>query len=234
VADLPATIPAPGTLSHRRYGERLKVPAVDLYAPATSLHLWYVVETPRLLHHLLADVGVAVWGELKSLAGAGGTPLLEAGELARIAIAAEVAASALERLRVGRGRPVDRRALLASGAITDRFIDEVDVLCRRVGGDAELLVEQLEARVIPNFLQRNAGLLREYLEQEGFLDLRDPPRLEVVRRGLIAEHAAAIADGILSYDAIDRLLQRLAAGAGCLPAVPAPTVQRQLFPDITD
>jgi hypothetical protein len=234
IAEVGSSVPAPGGMDHREYGRRLRVPRIDIHAPTTSLHLWYLVEEMEVLHHVLANLDVTSWGELKSLMSTSGPVLLEASSYIRINAGAELAESAIDRIRIGRGRTVDRKALVASGAVSDRFIDEVDAVCRRHGGDARQLIDQLESRAVAKFQSRNIEALREFFEREGYLDSREPLGIEIIRRQIITEQSARSVAGPIALAEVDRLLARIAAGAG-FPTQPRRTTaspQPQLWPEV--
>lgn len=234
IAEAASGVPSPGRMDHREYGRALRVPRIDIHAPISTVHLWYLVEELDLLHHILANLGASSWGELRSLMETNGPILLDAPSFARIRAAAALAESAIERIRIGRGRTVDRRALVASGVVSDRFIDEVDALCRRVEGNARRLIEELENRAVAKFQTRNIEAMRDYFEREGFLDGRDPIGIEIIRRQSVAEQSGD-ASGPLSLAEVDRLVARVAAGAGFpvyarrTPSSPQP----QLWPEIS-
>ncbi len=234
IAEVSSVVPAPEGRDHREYGRALRVPRIDLHTPISVLHLWYLVEELQLLHHLLANLGVRSWGELRSLVETGGPPLLDAPSFTRIRAAAGLAESAIERIREGRGRRVDRRALVASGVVSDRFIDEVDAACREVKGDAHTLIEKLEGRAVAKFQTRNIDAMRDFFEREGYLDGREPLGIEVIRRQIVTEQSSTTG-GPLSPAEVERLLARIAAGAGFpIQARRAPSSpQPQLWPEVT-
>src|SRR5690606_15641904 len=97
--------------------------------------------------------------------------------------------------------------------VSDRFIDEVDALCREVDGNARILIAQLENRAVAKFQTRNIDTLRDFFEREGYLDSREALGIEIIRRQMIAEQSSS-SGGPLSLAELDRLLARVAAGAG--------------------
>jgi DNA repair protein SbcC/Rad50 len=230
---LPGEPSIPAGISHDEFLERLPVPTVDFAAPVGALHLWYLIEDPQFLHHLLTKLRVDRWGELNTLVASGGGTLLDTAALQRVRCSATVAAGILSRLRIGRGRPVDRATLVASEAVSDRFIDEVAALCHQVGGDAGRLIDLLDARAVAKFYRRNVEALREYLEDEGFLDRRERLSPAAVRAQVVVENATMIDEGRFTFDELDRLLGRLSIGAfelDELEIVP-PAAQPQLWPE---
>jgi hypothetical protein len=104
--------------------------------------------------------------------------------------------------------------LVSSGAVTDRFLNEVDDLCTRLGGDAEALVAGLEAGRVPKFFRKNVEALRAYLEEKGYLDARDPRRPDAVAKELLVEAAQSITARRTAASEVARLLRRICAGSG--------------------
>lgn len=204
----------PAGMSHTAFGAELDVPRIDLHAPVGGLHLWYLIEDVLLLHRLTADLRMERWGQLESFLARGGRRLLEGDAGERTATLARVATAVLERLRIGRGRPLDRQALLVSGAVSTRFIDEVDALVRAVGGEASALLEGLEKGAVVKFQRRNIEALREFFEAEGHLDPREPLDRVELRRHVLADTAELFAGGEVDYLELDRLLARILAGCG--------------------
>ena len=225
-------IEIPVGLAHAEFPRFVPVGAIDVHEAAGALHLWYLIEKPEILHYVLADLRLLSWGELRSLLASGGAPLFDEPWVTRIQGLGDLAETVLARLRIGRGRKVDRQVLVASGAVTERFIDEIAELCETIEGSAARLIELLEARAVPNFRARNAEVLREYLEGEGYLDLRTPLGYETIRRQILSEKAPDLASGRVGIGEMERLMIRLMTGAGVpLESSPLQPVQAQLFPE---
>jgi energy-coupling factor transporter ATP-binding protein EcfA2 len=220
--------PAPNGHHHQRYGEILCVPPVDLHGPIGSLHLWYLVENPTTLHQLLTTLGAERWGAFQALMEQGGSKLLDPDLVPRLEVLGGVAEASLQKMKIGRGRKVRRDTLLASGAVSDRFLDEVAELCANVAGDARRLLERLENRAVTGFRTRNVELLRDFLDAEGFHDRREPLAAEQVRRQILPAVAAEIDARIIDIPALDRLLARIRLGAGISPDA---ELQRSLLID---
>lgn len=202
--------PPPAGLSHAEYGQALLVPRVDLFADPGGIHLWHLVEDPALLHRLLTR-RLESWGALRTLVEHGGEALLgdDAREIPRIRAAARALETALEIARIGRGRPVDRDVIEASGTVTATFMDRVAQLLGQVEGDAARLIEEIEGGALPRFQVSRREQLREYLEEDGYLDPREPVGPEELRARIFAEVAGEIAEGILEPGVVDRIIGRV-------------------------
>ena len=209
VVDPPTTsVPAPGDASYLEYGRALGVPPVDIHADPGTVHLWHLLDDPERLYRLLS-LRVETWGALRNLVEYGGLPVLGeegAQTYARVEAAARALEAAVTTARIGRGRPVDRAALVASGAISNAFIDRVDDLCRMIGGDAARLLEELEAGRIARFRRDACERLREYLERHGYLDPRDRLAPDQLRARVLAAVARDIERGLLGVEIVDRII----------------------------
>jgi hypothetical protein len=219
-------IPSPDGRTHAEYGAELAVPLLDPFGTADAAHLWYLVEEPCALHHHLADLRVERWGALRLLVENGADSLVDAALFERIGARARALETALELGRIGRGRPVDRPEVEASGAISDTFMDAVVDLCRRSGGDARRVMEALERGDIRRFQAKARETFRDFLEENGYLDERDPMDPDELRACVLASAADEIDRGVLAVDDVDRLLGRMGAFlAVSLPRNPIATAR---------
>jgi hypothetical protein len=228
-------VPAPGGSSHVEYGRRLGVARFDpARAPASAAPLWYVVDDVALQHRALA-LGVATWGALEALVERGGGLAVVADHgraYARARALAGALAAVCEGACVGVGRPVDRDALIASGALSARMLDRVAAVGDTCGGDARTLVARLEGKAVPNLHRGVLDELRQFLSAGGYLDPRPVHSGEELRAAALAASARALADGSLAPHDLDALWCRLAHG----PHAGAPDADaREADPsDVTD
>jgi hypothetical protein len=162
--------PAPNGMSREEYGRALHVPGIN---PADeqldSLHLWHLLDDLNLLHRLLCHQ-ITNWGQLRTLLEHGGAGLVAADHDAfpRIAAAAQAVKTACDAWRIGRGKPVDRQALLQSELVTKTFIDELTTLAETNHGDAQRILDALDANEVKRWRTANTQQLREYFEEQGF------------------------------------------------------------------
>ena len=206
--------PAPDGADHNEYGRRLGVPRIDVFAPVGALHLWYLIDDPNALYEVIRTLRAERWGPLAHLLTNGGHAHI-AGELpVALEDFADLAAHALKLLQIGRGRGVDRAALLASEAVTPRFMDEVEALAQRVDGDAARLLAGLEAREVPGFRASNLEALANFLEAEGYLDHQTPLTRSDLRVALLSRlSGSGPADGV-TLAQLEGLVDRLCRGSG--------------------
>ncbi|HET7551169.1 MAG TPA: hypothetical protein VFK04_07750 [Gemmatimonadaceae bacterium] len=204
-------VPEPDGCPHDDYGARLSVSAFrpGLDAP-DSVPLWYVVDDVDELCRLMQS-GIATWGELRNLVENGGDRIVEScPALWRRARAYAGALEALcQEAAIGMGRPVDRSVLMDSGAVSEIQIERVQSLCERCGGDARALMEGLEAGGVSGFQKRKMAALREYLEDEGYLDERARRSEAQMRAAMLAAIGPAVSAGDILPADIDVILHRL-------------------------
>jgi uncharacterized protein YhaN len=211
-------VPEPAGCTHDDYGARLRVPAFrpGLDAP-DSVPLWYVVDDVDEICRLMQS-GVGTWGELRNLVDNGGEMIVESSPRLwqRAGAYAAALAALCEQAAIGIGRPVDRAVLLGSGAVSEIQMERVLSLCERSAGDARALVEGLENGSVPGFQKRKTAALREYLQDNGFLDERAPRTEEQLRAAMLAAIGPAVSAGDVLPSDIDVLVKRLELRATAL------------------
>jgi hypothetical protein len=193
------------------YGKLLKVPMPDASTRPEELHLWYMVDDVQLLYRLLKQ-DINLWGQLRELVSLNALPAdcvdFKPGSatLLRAEARADLLATAFRYWRIGRGKPVDRSVLEASGAIGDRFLPEVSQLAKDLGGDARRLLEALSEGRVPRFLQRNREKLQQYLAENDYLDENEPVPVETVKQRARIEAFANSDCGLIDPFTIDVLI----------------------------
>lgn len=201
--------PSPEGADHPEYGRRVGVPPVHAREPVDRAHLWYLVEEPRGLHDLLS-LGLERWGQLRRYVETAGVAALPAGveSFERLRARAAAVEGYLEAWLEGRGRPVERADLQESGAVSDRFLDEVDALREELGGDAAALLQALEEGRVKGFRTRNRETLETHFQAGGHLAAGEPnPPEELRRRAMVAARGV---DPELPPEEVDRVLARVA------------------------
>ena len=166
-------VPLPRNPDHEDYGRKLGVPGFHITEDKPSqLHLWYLIDDNYLLHDLLS-MGLVFYGQLESLTAAGESIRGITPEIRReISNKILVLERFVELWRTGRSRPIDRSILERSGAVSDKFIDEVSALLGILENDPLQLTEQLRHAGVTGFRQNKTEQLEEYLRREGFIDDR--------------------------------------------------------------
>lgn len=210
---MPADVPAVDGHTHASYGRALQVPAVRVgHTLPSDTHVWYLIESVPVLHAVLSR-GVQRWGPLAFYREHGGAltvPGMSSADLSAALAESEQLALALEALcthaAVGRGRVVDRDALQRSQAVSERQLDLVVELADACSGRAELLLDQLRAKVVSGFGPRRLEQLQAFFVAEGYLDERTPPTPDELRLRMLAAVSSHV-----SPARIDALLARIAS-----------------------
>jgi hypothetical protein len=181
-------IPAPDNRSHADYLRALEVPGLrPLAREPGQEHIGHVVEDTDLLHALLlANVTtVHAWKTLDRW----GSPLT-GPERDHPAVRARIALleDAVDLWRTGRGRPVDRSVLEASGAVSATHMESAADLARRVDGEASRILSGLEAGEVSRFHKAKITELRDWLLDHDYLDPADPMAADAARIQLLSRH----------------------------------------------
>lgn len=206
-------IPSADGLSHAAYKEALGIDGgLDPRMPIGSVHLWYLSDAPRALEQILR-AGISRWGALQNLEqnDALQTVGLSKAQYTRIQARATALAAFFEAWKIGRGRPVRRADLEASGAISDIFIDEVAALNNFYKGNAGDLLAALEAGEIKGFYRQKRLDLAAYFEAHEILDQRDKLSDSQRWNRVLAAVAPQIAAGVLTTQEVREVLLRAVA-----------------------
>ena len=202
-------MPAPGGSGREAYGERLGVPGLDPRSdPARPTSgTWSRTWTCSTAS---CSRGIERWGDLETLLrdGAVKVPRSRPGG----ARPGALRGGPVRGWRIGRGRPVDREVLTTSGAVSDRFLDEVCDLATELAGSAEGLLAALDAGRVSGFRSQKRDELAAWLADAGFRDERPVLERDALRQRALTELADAVAAGELTPFALDELLERIVRG----------------------
>lgn len=210
-------VPVPDTASAEQYALTLEVPAIDPWSAPDAVHSFHVVRHDLELLHGLLEAGVDRLGVLRSFLRADAEiHRLSAAEQRELEWRCRAADEWFALWRVGRGRPVDRRALEASGAVTPTYIDRLDELTRYVGGDAKRILEALRSGKVKGFREDRRVQLREWLADNGFLDERRTHSADELRHLVAA--ALVRGEGVGSAAGDTDLVELARSVADCLEA----------------
>lgn len=200
----------PDGMSYEEYGRALGVPRLNPSDETIDgVHLWHVLDDCELLFKLLSEQ-ISSWGQLRTLITHGGAGLIDAGNgtFDRARAAAKTVQAACEAWRIGRGKTVDRGVLLDSQCVSDRFIDEVAGLARRVNGDAAAVLSELEDGAVRLWRSDSTERLRVFFEEEGYLSFQMPLTREDLRVRVMAAVAEELHSGVIEHAVVDRILAR--------------------------
>ncbi len=167
--------PHPGGMPPEEYAVRIGVEPVQPWRPPAGIHVFHFLRDSLDLLWRLLRAGVEHLGPLDSLLQSGEAGLLlSADEQSDLRLRIAGARAWIEAWREGRGRPVDRDVLAASGAITPIFIDRLVELAGEVGGDSRRLLHGMDTGAVPRFWGRNRQRLEEWLRENGYLGDAEP------------------------------------------------------------
>lgn len=207
-------LPSADGVSHADYKVALGIEgALDPKMPIGSVHIWYLTTDPHTVERLLrADI--STWGALENLHqnDALSAIWLDDSEYARIEARAKTVGAFFEAWTIGRGRPVSRVNLKASGAVSEIFMDEVTSLSDVYQGSAAELLEALGRGEVKGFYKQKRRELAEYLEMTGVLDKREPLTDDQRWTRVLGEVAPEIAAGLLDVQDVHVLLARAMGG----------------------
>ena len=208
-AETTRPVPSADGLTLSDYADAAAVPAWTGWDAVEALHVWYLLDAPEEVRACLQR-GYATWGQLRAAAERQKPVPVD---LDAVALRARAVAAWRAAWLQGRGKPVDRATLEASGAVSDAFIDEVWALCGDCDRDGEALVECLGRGDVARYQGRQADKLEEFLAQEGYVS-PDPrlPEAEVRRR--VAEavpHPDALGEALAVLDRIRQRSEAVAA-----------------------
>jgi DNA repair protein SbcC/Rad50 len=146
--------------------------------------------------HRLLKAGVGKWGQLGALLAAGGARILDdSGEKEIVLARVEAIRAVCRAWRVGRGRPVDRAALIDSGCVSEGFIDEIAELAGRCRGDAATLLGELSRGAVKRWRASKTEQLEGFLAENGYLPGREPLEPEQIRARALAAVAEQVREG---------------------------------------
>ena len=209
----PPEPPRPGGIPPEEYAVRLGVQPVQPWEHPVGIHVFHFLRDDLDLLWRLLRTGVEHLGPLESLLDSGEAPMVLApDEQADLRLRIAGAQAWVDAWREGRGRPVDRDALAASGAISSVFIDRLVELVAEVDGDPRLLLRAMDTGAVPHFRGRKRQRLEEWLRENAYLGDAEP----LDRGGLARRVAMALtAHGASPEDSLDRateLARSMAAG----------------------
>jgi hypothetical protein len=207
-----ALLPEPDGCTHDDYGARLGVPPIRPGVDDVgSTPLWYLVDDVPTLYGLLR-VGVESWGALRTLAEGGGGGVLDTQSPTwPRAVGFARAIEALHtQAKIGRGRPVDRTALVVSGILSsERQLEKILELAARYEHRAKPILDALERREVSHVREHTIADLREFFERNGYLDERPPRTPDQIRAAMLAAASAEIEAGVLGPEDVQSLLRRI-------------------------
>ncbi|MDF3130305.1 AAA family ATPase [Kiritimatiellaeota bacterium B1221] len=158
------------------WGKRLLIPAWHPQQAVEDLSLWFLLHENIGLLQKLFNRGIQSVGHWITYEQADGLASW-VDESDRVAVnqRIKIIQSLQKTWQIGRPPPVSLAEVLKSGAVTDKFADDVGELLSEVNGDAQKLIQGLKDKKVQGFFQQKAHDLESYLHEQGYLS--DTPAL---------------------------------------------------------
>jgi energy-coupling factor transporter ATP-binding protein EcfA2 len=203
------TVPAPDGLPAEAYGIALSVPQLAPAMGYEQQHFFYVLSDELNLLHAFLVNGIERVGQWKTVSGTALADKLGSDAISSLEIEArtDLLQVFCELWKQGRGRPVDRDALEHSGALSERYLEDVVEIARELAGDPEKLLSTLGAGKDPRlkgFRKNSFDRIERYLRDNVYID--DQPVLnesELRLRALASPAANKLPNGV-AIDCLNR------------------------------
>lgn len=211
--------PEPGTMSAEDYAVAIGVSPIAPWGPTAGIQLFHLLRDDLELLWRLLRAGIDRVGPLDSLLRSAEADLVLSPEDQRRLWRRVAGAEAwIEAWRQGRGRPVDREVLEASGTVSGTFIERVAVLAEELQGSGYRLVERLKEGGVPRFRLSSAEALEGWLSENGYIDATEPLAPEALERRTASAMALHFDDPEHAKAEARELARSLAAGVTAAPA----------------
>ena len=174
-------IPEPGDRSYDEYGKNLQVRSFDLLTEEPEqLHLWFLLDENGPLYKCMLQ-GIAFYGQMDSFISHGGIiEGIDKSRLASVRYKVKFLTRFQELYRKGRSYPINKDALMQSGAVSNTFIDAVSDLLKELKGDPVNLVAALHGGEVPGFRGNKTNALEEYLYSNRYISEEEPLETESI------------------------------------------------------
>lgn len=203
-------VPDPTGMDAEAYGRALQVERFDPRRETASVHLFHLLSDDLDLLHRLLVLRIETVGQWQdSVRRMVRPPGIDEETARRIDACASVVDAFITAWREGRGKPVCRETLEASEAVSDKFLDEVADLARELEGAGVRLVEELEKGTVKKFRRKTAQKLRDYLQDNGYIDPRPKLDEDGIRARVLAAVRRDLASGALAPARAVELIHRL-------------------------
>jgi uncharacterized protein YhaN len=179
VTPLPV-VPHPADHDSESYGLAIGVSPLDPSRDSSGQHLYYVLRDDLSLLHQFLEARIESVGQCRNHLKGGGSALAKSvAALGEVGAGLEARIELLENFclawREGRGTPVGRLELEASGAVTEKYIDAFVEMASEIEGDARRLIAKLHDRKdsrLSGFRTKSAEALEQFFVEHGQLDDR--------------------------------------------------------------
>ncbi|MFO8087023.1 MAG: hypothetical protein R6T91_04340 [Bacteroidales bacterium] len=201
------TIPEPHQLSHSEYRNKLNVPPFQITSDSVNhLHLWYLIEDPKLLHQCLSS-GIRYWGALKHfIQNNGHIAGLTTDRFEHLSEKAQIFHNFQTLYMKGRPKPIRREVLEQNDSgIKGKFVDDIAKVAAELHWNPEALILALENKAVKGFASSKLQKLKSFLYENGYLDYQQPLSMDE----LLIQIKAFVSQSSVSFDEADNLIKRI-------------------------
>ena len=177
--------PPPDSRTPEAYAALLGVPQYGPHTAVGGIHLFHLLRDDlNLLHRLMDAWRIKSLGQLERFLKSSAAQGAIGDVNHRLTLRNRCAAARhwVELWRQGRGKAVDRPALERSGAVTTVFIERATNLAAKLGGNGQDLIAALDGGRLPGFWDKKIDELKQWLDEEGYIDNQPPLSAENRRR----------------------------------------------------
>ncbi len=206
-------LPEPGDATPEQWAAKVGIPPIDVWQSPGSIPLFHLLRDDlALLYQLMQRYRVRTLGQLEALlqSDVAGRAIPDSDRRKQLAGRCKAAHVWQRACLHGRGKPVDRAALEASGAVSDTFMDRVCEQADTLNGDGQALIKALANKAISGFRNDKREELAEFLQAEGYISQETPLDAEARLQRTIWSSALAADE-----DDARRLVAWLEAGRRC-------------------
>lgn len=192
-------IPSPADYDRETWAATLRVPAIDPWAPVSSVHLWHLMADHDVLHALLSN-DIVSFGQLESLERTNPLQLAQIhrsipDQLQGIHARAGLLRETLNMWRIGRARPMPVGALAEADMIDAGDLDELEALQREANNDGDALMDRLQSMDDAPLAEKPMDALELWMISEGYVAQGQQMSMDDIRTRLIQLGSPAIRTG---------------------------------------
>ena len=212
--ELIPALPSIGSDTAEQYALRIGVPLPAPNSTARELNLFHLLRENIELFRTLKHAGCEAVGQWLQNVQQGAAQALcrDDAKLNWLSARCELAVVVFEVRGIGRGMPIGREQLLASGAVTANYLDDLTDLAGELFGDGREFLEVLASKSDERsrgFQTKKLERLTHWLEQNGFVDQREVLDLEAAHVLVQSALVSPIRDGALTLEEVVQLTNSL-------------------------
>jgi len=163
------TVPDPADMTPQDWARAVGVDAISPWRDPGSIHVFHMLRDGLDQVAELVRYDLARLGELESFLASNQASELVSQEVAeRLRKRISAARSIISDWRQQHDRPVDDRALVDSGAVSDLFMERVVALNEDLNRHPQALIDHLREGAVSRFRSDNIKQLEDWLTEQGY------------------------------------------------------------------